>query len=212
MESDILTPCNWIHVTNLVFSKQHSKNRCFMSHVNNILIDFFLFFGTWCYSEDTTRRVQHNWVLITGNNGQHFASNISIAFSLIKKFEFRLKFHQRLFSGVQSTIGHHWFRLWLGGVKEYWGRHYIDVIMTTMASQITSLAVVYPTVYSDADHRKHQSSASLAFVREIHRGPVNSPHKGPVTRKMSSFDDVIMISENVIRLHVLSRSQASPYL
>ena len=42
--------------------------------------------------------------------------------------------------------------------------HYIDVIMTTMASQITSLAVVYSTVYSDADQRKHQSSASLAFV------------------------------------------------
>ena len=41
--------------------------------------------------------------------------------------------------------------------------------------------------------RKHQSSASLAFVREIHRGPVNFPHKWPVTRKMFPFDDVIMI-------------------
>ena len=48
------------------------------------------------------------------------------------------------------------------------------------------------TVYSDADQRKHQSSASLAFVRGIHRGPVNSPHKWPVTRKMFPFDDVIM--------------------
>ena len=47
--------------------------------------------------------------------------------------------------------------------------HYIDVIMTTMASQITSLTVVYPNVYSDADQRKHQSSASLAFVWGIHR-------------------------------------------
>ena len=47
--------------------------------------------------------------------------------------------------------------------------HYIDVIMTTMASQITSLAVVYSTVYSDADQRKYQSSASLAFVWGIHR-------------------------------------------
>ena len=41
--------------------------------------------------------------------------------------------------------------------------------MTTMASQITSLAVVYSIVYSGADQRKHQSSASLAFVRGIHR-------------------------------------------
>ena len=47
--------------------------------------------------------------------------------------------------------------------------HYIDVIMTTIASQITSLTVVYLTVYSDADKRKHQSFASLPFVRGIHR-------------------------------------------
>ena len=72
-------------------------------------------------------------------------------------------------------------------------RHYDDVLMTTLASQITSLAIVYSIVYSDADQRKHQSSASLAFVRGIHRGPVNSPHKGPVTRKMFPFDDVVMI-------------------
>ena len=71
-------------------------------------------------------------------------------------------------------------------------KHYDDVIMGAMASQFTSLTIVYSTVYSDADQRKHQSSASLAFVREIHRGPVNFPHKWPVTRKMSSFDDVIM--------------------
>ena len=46
--------------------------------------------------------------------------------------------------------------------------HYTDVIMTTMASQIASLTVVYSTVYSDADQRKHQSSASLAFVKGFH--------------------------------------------
>ena len=66
--------------------------------------------------------------------------------------------------------------------------------MTTVASQITSLTVVYSTVYSDADQRKHQSSASLAFVWGNSPGPVNSPHKGPVTRKMFPFDDVIMKS------------------
>ena len=70
--------------------------------------------------------------------------------------------------------------------------HYNAVIMGAIASQITSLTIVYPTVYSDADQRKHQSSASLAFVRGIHRRPVNSPHKWPVTRKMFPFDDVIM--------------------
>ena len=70
--------------------------------------------------------------------------------------------------------------------------HYCDIIMGAMASQITSLTIAYSTVYSDADQRKHQSSASLAFVREIHRWPVNSPRKWPVTRKMFPFDDVIM--------------------
>ena len=70
--------------------------------------------------------------------------------------------------------------------------HYSNVIMGTMASQITSLTIVYSTVYSGADQRKHQSSASLAFVRGIRRWPVNSSHKWPVTRKMLSFDDVIM--------------------
>ena len=70
--------------------------------------------------------------------------------------------------------------------------HYGDVIMSAIASQITSLTIVYSAVYSDADQRKHQGSASLAFVRGIHRGPVNSPHKWPVTRKMFPFDDVIM--------------------
>ena len=70
--------------------------------------------------------------------------------------------------------------------------HYYEVIMGTKASQITSLAIVYSTVYSGADQRKHQSSASLAFVWGIHRGLVNSPHKWPVTRKMFPFDDVIM--------------------
>ena len=70
--------------------------------------------------------------------------------------------------------------------------HYSDVIMGAMASQLTSLTTVYSTVHSGADQRKYQSSASLAFVREIHRWPVNSPHKWPVTRKMFPLDDVIV--------------------
>ena len=64
--------------------------------------------------------------------------------------------------------------------------------MIMLASQITSLMVVYSIVYSGVNQRIHQSSASQAFVREIHRGPVNFPHKWPVTRKMFPFDDVIM--------------------
>ena len=73
--------------------------------------------------------------------------------------------------------------------------HYNDVVMGSMASQITSLTIVYSAVYSGADQRKHQSSASLAFVslvNSLHKRASNTCTKGPVTRKMFPFDDVIM--------------------
>ena len=73
--------------------------------------------------------------------------------------------------------------------------HYDDVKMDAMASQITSLTIVYSTEQS-----KHQSSAPLAFVWGIHRGPVNSPQKWLVTRKMFPFDDVIMVAYHMTPL------------
>ena len=71
--------------------------------------------------------------------------------------------------------------------------HYSEVMMDAIASQITILPIVYSTVYSGTHQLKHPSSASLVFVPGIQRWPVNSPHKGPVTRKMFPFDDAIMI-------------------
>ena len=85
--------------------------------------------------------------------------------------------------------------------------------MSTMASQITSLMIVYSIIYSGADQRKHKSSASLAFVRGIHRWPVNSPREGPVTRKMFPFDDVIMhcvnhiVNQNIQTKHTRAKPQ-----
>ena len=70
--------------------------------------------------------------------------------------------------------------------------HCCVVIMSAMACQITGVTIVYSIVCSGTDQRKHQSSDSLAFVREIHRWPVNSPYKGAVTRKMFPFDGVII--------------------
>ena len=70
--------------------------------------------------------------------------------------------------------------------------YYDDVIISAMVYRITSLC---SNVYSGIDQRKNQSFASLAFVRGIRRWPVNSPHKGPVTRKMFPLDDVIMNGE-----------------
>ena len=79
------------------------------------------------------------------------------------------------------ALGHPCIRSW---------DHYNDVIVSAMSSLITSLTIVYSTVYPGADQRKHQHSTSLAFVRGIHRSPVNSLHKGPVSRKMFPFDHV----------------------
>ena len=67
-----------------------------------------------------------------------------------------------------------------------------------MTSQITCLTIAYSIVNSCADQRKHQRSASLTFVRGIHQSPVNSRHKWPVTLKMLPFDDVIMVSFNLV--------------
>ena len=61
--------------------------------------------------------------------------------------------------------------------------HYNDGVMGAMASEIPSLTIVYSIVYSGVNQRKHQSSASLAFVREIQRWPVNFPYKGRVKIK-----------------------------
>ena len=84
---------------------------------------------------------------------------------------------------------------WVERVKFYTtaSNHYSDIIMGVMASQITSLTIVYSTIYSGTDQRKHQSSASMAFVWGIHRWLVNSLHKWPVMRKMFPFEDFIMM-------------------
>ena len=79
----------------------------------------------------------------------------------------------------------------IGTCNDY-STNYCDVMMGAMASQITSITIVYSIVYSDVYQRKHHTSASLAFVRGIHRGQVNYPHKWPAARKMFPFDDVIM--------------------
>ena len=65
--------------------------------------------------------------------------------------------------------------------------HYSDVIMSAMASLITGVSIVCSNGCSGAYQRKHQSSVPLAFVRGIHRRPVHSPHKGPVTPKNVSI-------------------------
>ena len=76
--------------------------------------------------------------------------------------------------------------IWLG----MW--HYRDVIMGMMASQITSLTIVYSTVIQAQIKENIKAQRHWPFLWGIHRSPVNSLHKWPVTRTMFPFDDVIM--------------------
>ena len=99
-------------------------------------------------------------------------------------------------------LDYHWSKQWLGakllpetmiiGDNCILKNHYNDVKISAIVSQIIGASIVCSTACSGAYQRMHQSFASLAFVRGIHRWPVNSPHKGPVTRKMLPFDGVIM--------------------
>ena len=89
---------------------------------------------------------------------------------------------------------------WLG-LSFFSVAHHSDVIMGAMASQITGVSIVYSTVCSAADQRKHQSFASLAFVRGIHRWTVNSPHKRPVTENISIL--VTLSCDRVLLGHVV---------
>ena len=71
--------------------------------------------------------------------------------------------------------------LYLRAVMHTW--QFSHIIMSAMSSQVTGVSIVYSNVCSGADQRQHSSSASLTFVRVVHRYPVKSPHKRPLTRK-----------------------------
>ena len=76
--------------------------------------------------------------------------------------------------------------------RKKWWCHYSDIIMSTMASQITAISIVSSDVFSGADQRKHQCSLSLVFVMGIQHKQVDSPHNGPVMQKMFPFYDITM--------------------
>ena len=96
-------------------------------------------------------------------------------FKVDKLYWYSHNWYLRSLSNISHTTSE-WATPWMSSTDYF----HSDVIMNTMASQITSVSIVYWIVCSGTDHRKHHSSASLAFVRGIHR----SPHKGSVTRKM----------------------------
>ena len=146
--------------------------------------------------------------------------DISFSHNLVRRCFIFLKFARSTTVSLQcsvvnfKTIGWMTWMLWkneIWGEDEFRTYHYNDGIMSVMSYLITSLTSVYSSVYSGADQRNHQSSTSLAFVRGIHRWPVNFPHKGPVTRKTFPFDDVIMIYYIAISFLLFSQSRCSAW-
>ena len=136
------------------------------------------------------------WILL------HLKQSILTQWHLCTIFFLVLGFG-KMFEGVQKLVAKEALNAFIWHLHLNWSltncewydaepaSSFFKVIMSAMASQITG---VCSAVCSGADQRKHQSSASLAFVTGIHGWPVHSLHKGPVTRKMFSFDDVIMTS------------------
>ena len=97
---------------------------------------------------------------------------------------------------LNKRLNKKWWGWWFVTPSRPLWRHCNGLAMTR-----TTIWVSYYFVQAlniTTDQRKHQSSASLAFVRGIHRWLVNSPHKGSVTRKMFSFDDVSWTHPNRI--------------
>ena len=134
----------------------------------------------------------HSVTHSTFRNVQSFCSGCSVdAFTKIGMFQ---NPGDQIFTNdsvlnVWNMFNNVWLRINISQIIMW---HCNDVIMSAVASQITSLTIVYSSVYSGTDQRKYQSSASLAFVWVIHRWPVNSPDKWPVTWKIFPFHDVIM--------------------
>ena len=81
--------------------------------------------------------------------------------------------------------------------------HHHEITTSAMMSQITGIWTVCSLVCSGAHQRNHQSSVLLTFVRGIHQWLVDSPHKGPVTRKMFPFDYIIMIRSGTALQHLV---------
>ena len=148
---------------------------------SNVCSAFSLWFRFFFACTDTSRSEQNNrdllddiiqWFLERNCSDQCFTKICSIAFN----------WHHR-----KSWFVFKWL---LASQHVCW--HVVDpATLRWRHNGRDSVTIIYSTVYSDTDQRKHQSSASLVFVWGIHRGQVNSPHKWPVTRKMFPFDDVI---------------------
>ena len=106
-----------------------------------------------------------------------------------------------IFTGLWlTTISSYYSTNTLRYIRHLVSSYYNDVIMSAMASQITSLTIVYSIVYSGADQRKHQSSASLAFVRGIPRGQTYALLLTCAAMGLTGSFSVLRISDVIVRV------------
>ena len=173
----LLLDWDWLHATDVSWYNHHASHKIYCSAlVTTVKVGGYIrHMMQYCWP---------GWVMLvkmitTGNR-------YNVALSGIHGCE-------DMKETLSATVIH-----WTGKQIE----HYNDVIMSMMASQITGVSIVCLTVCTGAYQRKHQSSASLTFVRGIHRWLVDSPHKGPVTRKMFPFDDVIISTKQTSFLSI----------
>ena len=158
----------------------------------------------------TIQNLQSSCCLKLGfqNGSRGIAGDMQLEFQVISFHIWPDTICQRIWSNIdvdQSSCG----------ISMILRHHYSDVAMYSVVSQIAGVSIVCPIFYLGAGQRKHQSSVSLAFVKGIHRWPVNSPHKWPVTRKMLPFDDFIMTgtSQDVcLRNHLWFETQSKRQL
>ena len=129
-------------------------------------------------------------------------TRISTAYSTVYPEEATLQWHHMNIMASQMTRMSSVYSIVYPEEATLQWRH-----MNITAFQITRIATVYYTVYPEANQRQRQSSESRTFVRGIHWWPVDSLNKGPVTRKMFPFHDVIMDATGTTQLQLLSVSK-----
>ena len=152
-------------------------------HKGPVTLKMFPFaWNFFCTQTELLQSYFYNWVVVGGSRWQwaNFYLDLSIPIWSLHPFETSV-FCIRIFSDVCHIN-------WLQATNPPWVIvHLSDDIMSVTASQITGVAIVCSTVCSGAYQRNYRSSASLVFVRGIHRFP------GPIARKIFPFDVGIMI-------------------
>ena len=188
-----LQPSFWpSHIFNMKSVHTRSSNIQYIAwNMLQVLLNFILFwlyrqfFNGWTFTYILQGCFTGTGIINTsGLLHRHWGNNIFSVASLVLGQSYDCQIADELMLNVINKIDYHQNKAWTLyiTVTPWWVWYHLKSPASPLFTQ----------PFSGADQSKHQSSVSLAFVQGIHRWPVNSPHKWPVTRKMFPFDDVIM--------------------